>query len=171
MTMEATSPELAASAQVSTYAPEQSLLVACLLSMSGGFLDAFTWLSLGGVFANSQTGNVVFGMNAAPATGTAAHHVPPIRPAALRAPWVRPASKRRCSAFGAKLCADGGHCCCTGCSDRLRSWRCVRVAQSASFRQIERWKYLSVGDRKPAPRRGQLISTTDPSGAGREEQC
>nr|WP_245286088.1 DUF1275 family protein [Bradyrhizobium sp. WSM1253] len=27
--------------------------------MSGGFLDAFTWLSLG-VFASSQTGNVVF---------------------------------------------------------------------------------------------------------------
>ena len=89
MTMEATSPELAARAQVRPYAPEQSLLVACLLSMSGGFLDAFTWLSLGGVFANSQTGNVVFlGMNAALGNWhEAAHHVPPIL-AFLAGAWV-----------------------------------------------------------------------------------
>jgi len=30
-----------------------------LLSMAGGFLDAFTWVGHGGVFANAQTGNVV----------------------------------------------------------------------------------------------------------------
>src|SRR4029079_9424352 len=89
MAMEATSPELAPGAPVSIYAPEQSLLVACLLSMSGGFLDAFTWLSLSGVFANSQTGNVVFlGMYAALGKWhEAAHHIPPII-AFLAGAWV-----------------------------------------------------------------------------------
>ncbi|HET6552795.1 MAG TPA: YoaK family protein [Dyella sp.] len=38
---------------------EQGLRVAVLLSMAGGFLDAFTWVGHGGVFANAQTGNVV----------------------------------------------------------------------------------------------------------------
>ena len=59
MAVEATSSGLS-EGQAGTYAPEQSLPVACLLTMSGGFLDVFTWLSFGGVFANSQTGNVVF---------------------------------------------------------------------------------------------------------------
>jgi uncharacterized membrane protein YoaK (UPF0700 family) len=40
-------------------APQESLLVATLLSAVGGFLDAFTWLTYGGVFATAQTGNVV----------------------------------------------------------------------------------------------------------------
>src|SRR5437762_10244378 len=83
------SADLAARGRVSAYAPEQSLLVACLLTMSGGFLDAFTWLSLGGVFANSQTGNVVFlGMYAALGQWhEAAHHIPPIL-AFLAGAWV-----------------------------------------------------------------------------------
>src|SRR6185437_11215017 len=39
--------------------PESSVAVACLLSLSGGFLDAFTYIGHGGVFANAMTGNVV----------------------------------------------------------------------------------------------------------------
>jgi uncharacterized membrane protein YoaK (UPF0700 family) len=38
---------------------EESLRVAILLSLAGGFLDAFTWVGHGRVFANAQTGNVV----------------------------------------------------------------------------------------------------------------
>ena len=38
---------------------EAALLSACLLSSSGGFLDAFTYVGHGQVFANSMTGNVV----------------------------------------------------------------------------------------------------------------
>src|SRR3954468_13366051 len=89
MAMQAASSALDVEAPIGVYAPERSLLVASLLSMSGGFLDAFTWLSLGGVFANSQTGNVVFlGMNAALGNWhEAAHHVPPIL-AFLAGAWV-----------------------------------------------------------------------------------
>ena len=36
-----------------------SLRMACLLGAAGGYLDAFTFLGHGGVFANAQTGNVV----------------------------------------------------------------------------------------------------------------
>ena len=43
-----------------TGVPERSLPVAGLLSLSGGFLDAFTYVGHGGVFANAMTGNVIF---------------------------------------------------------------------------------------------------------------
>jgi uncharacterized membrane protein YoaK (UPF0700 family) len=51
-----------------------------LLSTAGGFLDAFTWIAHGGVFANAQTGNVVLlGLFAALGDwAQAARHVPPI---------------------------------------------------------------------------------------------
>ena len=38
---------------------EKSLRVAVLLSVAGGFLDAFTWIAHHGVMANAQTANVV----------------------------------------------------------------------------------------------------------------
>ena len=80
MALEATSPELTAKARVSARAPEQSLAVACLLTVSGGFLDANSWPSLGGVFTNSQTGNVVsLGMGATLGKwNEATHHIPPV---------------------------------------------------------------------------------------------
>ncbi len=37
----------------------ESLSVGALLALVGGFLDAYTYLSRGGVFANAQTGNMV----------------------------------------------------------------------------------------------------------------
>jgi Na+/H+ antiporter NhaC len=40
-------------------AAEDSLPVAALLAASGGFLDAFTYIGQGHVFANAMTGNVV----------------------------------------------------------------------------------------------------------------
>ncbi len=39
--------------------PHETLVVGILLSLVGGFLDAYTFLLAGGVFANAQTGNVV----------------------------------------------------------------------------------------------------------------
>src|SRR4051794_39624297 len=71
------------------YTPERSLLVASLLTISGGFLDAFTWLLLGRVFANSQTGNIVlFGVNAAIGKWhEAAYHLLPIA-GFLMGAWV-----------------------------------------------------------------------------------
>lgn len=37
----------------------ETLLVGSLLAMVGGFLDVYTYLTRGGVFANAQTGNIV----------------------------------------------------------------------------------------------------------------
>lgn len=38
----------------------ESYLMAAILSVTGGFLDAYTYISRGGVFANAQTGNFCF---------------------------------------------------------------------------------------------------------------
>ena len=37
----------------------ESMLVWILLTFSGGYMDAYTYLFRGGVFANAQTGNPV----------------------------------------------------------------------------------------------------------------
>lgn len=39
--------------------PSQRLRVAFLLALVGGYLDAYTYVERGGVFANAQTGNIV----------------------------------------------------------------------------------------------------------------
>ena len=66
--------------QVALDDPERSLAVAALLTLSGGFLDAFTYAGHGGVFANAMTGNVIFlGLFvAAGAWGRALTHLYPI---------------------------------------------------------------------------------------------
>ncbi len=44
----------------------ESFLIGTLLAVVGGFLDAYTYIARGGVFANAQTGNIVLmGMNLA----------------------------------------------------------------------------------------------------------
>ncbi len=60
--------------------PESAVAVACLLSLSGGFLDAFTYIGHGQVFANAMTGNVVL-LGIGAATGDwrgAVNHIPPL---------------------------------------------------------------------------------------------
>ena len=166
MAVEVTPPELVSARQVSLDAPERSLPVACLLSMSGGFLDAFTWLSLGGVFANSQTGNVVFlGMNVALGNWhEAAHHVPPIL-AFLAGAWV--AIRLKAPLF----CLATEIACLTAVMLLLHrlpaplavvSMSFGVALQTASFRQVDQWTYLSVtvtGNLLRAVE--QLVSTPD----------
>ncbi|GIF99544.1 YoaK family protein [Catellatospora citrea] len=62
------------------YRTSRSLRLIVLLTMAAGFLDAYTFLGRGGVFATAQTGNVVLlGVQAAQAQwGEALRHVPPI---------------------------------------------------------------------------------------------
>src|SRR5580658_6554033 len=56
------------------------LTVACLFTAAGGYMDAFSYIAHGHVFANAQTGNFVF--FAVYASGSqwaqAGRHVPPI---------------------------------------------------------------------------------------------
>src|SRR5271154_3321911 len=60
--------------------PETTMGIACMLSLSGGFLDAFTFVGHGQVFANAMTGNVVLlGVFAAAGDWRGAlDHIPPI---------------------------------------------------------------------------------------------
>jgi uncharacterized membrane protein YoaK (UPF0700 family) len=57
-----------------------TLRLAALLALVGGFLDGFTFVGHGGVFANAQTGNVVLvGVFAARGDwADAARHIPPL---------------------------------------------------------------------------------------------
>ena len=171
MALEVTSPHLVASEQIGSYAPEQSLLVACLLSMSGGFLDAFTWLSLGGVFANSQTGNVVFlGMYAALGQWQeAARHVPPILAfltgacvaIRVRAPLLCLAGEIiSLAAVMLLLHRLPGPLAIIAMSFGV-------ALQTASFRQVERWKYLSVTVTGNLLRAVEQLMSTANSEAGR----
>jgi uncharacterized membrane protein YoaK (UPF0700 family) len=59
---------------------EESFVVAIVLSVAGGCLDAFTWIAHDGVLANAQTANVVLlGVYAATGQGEQAlRHIPPI---------------------------------------------------------------------------------------------
>jgi uncharacterized membrane protein YoaK (UPF0700 family) len=59
---------------------EQTLAVAVPLTLSGGFLDAFTYVGHGRVFANTMTGNVaLLGISAASGDwAQALRHVPPL---------------------------------------------------------------------------------------------
>lgn len=44
----------------------ETFLIGALLAIAGGFLDAYSYIARGGVFANAQTGNIVLlGMNIA----------------------------------------------------------------------------------------------------------
>ncbi|WP_027555462.1 YoaK family protein [Bradyrhizobium sp. Cp5.3] len=148
MAMEAAPPKLESKALVDACGVEQSLPVASLLTMSAGFLDAFTWLSLGGVFGSSQTGNVVFlGMYAASGHWhQAAHHLLPILgfltgasvAIRLKAPL---------------LCLGGEIVCLVAVMLTLhRISEPVAIIgisfgsalQSASFRHVGRLNYLSV---------------------------
>jgi uncharacterized membrane protein YoaK (UPF0700 family) len=38
---------------------EEALLIACLLALTGGYLEAYTWI-VHRVFANAQTANLIF---------------------------------------------------------------------------------------------------------------
>lgn len=148
MTKQAAAPEPVVETRVGVHVPERSLLVASLLSMSGGFLDAFTWLSLGGVFASSQTGNVVFlGIDAISGQWQqAARHLLPLV-AFLLGALVAIRVK------APLLCLTGEIVCLFAVMlliHRVPDMVAIpgisfgAALQSASFRQVERWKYLSV---------------------------
>ncbi|WP_251447515.1 YoaK family protein [Vermiculatibacterium agrestimuris] len=48
-----------ASEQIERRLPEEALSLCLLLALAGGFLDGYTYLARGGVFANAETGNMV----------------------------------------------------------------------------------------------------------------
>lgn len=78
----------------------ESFPVGALLALAGGFLDAYTYLSRGGVFANAQTGNMVLlGVRLAERnwSGAARYLIPIFAFAAgvLLAEWIQHKLKHR----------------------------------------------------------------------------
>lgn len=138
--------------------PEESLPIAMLLSAAGGFLDAFTWVGHGGVFANAQTGNVVLlGLfTAAGQWDLAWRHVPPIL--AFLAAIFLAAGLRRYSARThwrwlpvtslavEMILLTVVTCLPEGFPDFpiIIGIAFVAALQSASFATIEGWSYSSV---------------------------
>lgn len=169
MTMQATAPEPLADSRIAVDTPERSLLVASLLSMSGGFLDAFTWMSLG-VFASSQTGNVVFiGVYALSGQWLLAlHHLLPLAAFVLGAlAAVRTRAALRCL-VGEIVCLAATMPLLHRVPDQITILVIsFGVAlQSASFRQVGHWQYLSVtvtGNMLRAI--DQFAATSDPDAA------
>ena len=92
------------------FQPSESLAVGFLLALTGGLLDAYSYLNRGEVFATAETGNIVLmGINLAQQNWSGAlHYLLPVlafTAGILAAEWVR----RRC---------DPGE----GCPQRLH-WR------------------------------------------------
>ncbi len=148
MTMQAASSEPVAAARASAFAPEHSLLAASLLCMSAGYLDAFTWLSLGGVFASSQTGNVVFsGLYAMSGQWMeAAHHLLPIVGFLLGAAVAIRMRAPLLALIGEIICLAAVMLLIHRIPDQVAIVvTSFGIAlRSASFGQVEQWKYLSV---------------------------
>jgi len=147
MAMQAVSPDQLAGARIEVQAPERSLLVASLLSLSGGFLDAYTWLSLG-VFASSQTGNVVFlGIDAQSGQWQRMHHHLLPLAAFILGSLVAVRSRAMLGCLvGEILCLAAAMLLLHHIPDEITILvLSFGVAlQSASFRQVGHWKYLSV---------------------------
>ncbi|MBR0736057.1 DUF1275 domain-containing protein [Bradyrhizobium liaoningense] len=148
MVTQAISLASAGEARAGVENPERSLLVASLLTMSGGFLDAFSWLSLGGVFASSHTGNVVFlGIDAVSGQWwQAAHHLLPIVAFLLGAALAtRIRAPLRCLA-GEIVCLAIMMPLLHRIPDMITiPTIAFGVAlRSASFRQVEHWQVLTV---------------------------
>lgn len=63
----------------------ENFILGVMLALTGGFLDAYTYLARGGVFANAQTGNIVLlGVNVAKSEWSGAlHYIVPILAFAL----------------------------------------------------------------------------------------
>ena len=59
--------------------PADSLALGLVLAAAGGFMDAYTFIARGGVFANAQTGNLVLlGVRAFEGDVRALHYLAPV---------------------------------------------------------------------------------------------
>ena len=91
----------------------ESLLLGLLLALSGGLMDAYSYLFRGGVFANAQTGNILLlGVNLANGEWAAAlKYVFPVAAFSagitagfLLAHFIRAANRRALTAFAIEIC-------------------------------------------------------------------
>jgi uncharacterized membrane protein YoaK (UPF0700 family) len=134
------------------------LLLPCLLSAAGGFIDVFAWLTYGGVFTNAQTGNIIlFSVYAAQGHWQKAlRHIPSILaffPGIFAAQWLRdraPADGKIRAAIAA-LCCEIAMFAIIGLlpSDVPNAFivfalSFVSALQYACFDSVGHWSYTSV---------------------------
>ena len=86
--------------ETATVQSSEAMRVGLLLALTGGFLDAYTYLVRGHVFANAQTGNIVMlGVDLARGDWSAAgHYLLPVLAfvaGVLLAEWIRARGKAR----------------------------------------------------------------------------
>lgn len=164
------------------------LVIACLFTVVGGYMDAYAYLAHGHVFANAQTGNIILLAVDASAGqwAQAARHVPPIVAFALGVATaqligVRPKKRE----FRATLCCQAvefgilvGLAIFAGRLPNACVVPCisfVAALQNTSFSQIGTWSFTSpmttgnlrkatsgltlwLMDRDPARNRGQAVA-------------
>jgi uncharacterized membrane protein YoaK (UPF0700 family) len=132
---------------------EESLPVAALLAIAGGYLEAYTWI-IHGVFANAQTANLVLLWVYATATewAKAFHYVPPLMAFAfgvLMASCLRRFTGDKAGPLSI-LIEIGFLILIAILHNRLPdvagTWGISFVAamQTASFPRVETWPYSSV---------------------------
>ncbi|SMG01936.1 YoaK family protein [Burkholderia singularis] len=152
-------------------AATRNLGVAALLTLSGGFLDAYTYVGHGRVFANTMTGNVaLLGINVSAGDwAQALHHVPPLGGFVLavfvshllglaaQKGWVRH------TAFVA-LCVEIVFLALASCGwpEWSSAWLIpgisfVATLQTLSFTQLESLSYTSVMTTGNLRRAAQLL--------------
>jgi uncharacterized membrane protein YoaK (UPF0700 family) len=133
------------------------LVIACLFATAGGYMDAYSYLAHGHVFANAQTGNVIFFSVFASGGqwARAARHLPPIAAFALGVAAANLLGVRRqkrafratliCQAFElltlAVLAAVGSRMP-NACVVPMISF--VAAIQITSFRSIGPWSFNSA---------------------------
>ncbi len=165
-----------------------SLRLAALLSLAGGFLDAFTFLGHGGVFATAQTGNIVL-MGVEAATGNwpgALRHVPSVlafvagvaaaetmmHPRFAHVVVRRPAR--------AALVAEMVVVACVGAFPWVGDTAIVLVIafasamQNATFNTLRRWSantVIATGNLSTATRSTYRALVLGQPGAGEQARC
>jgi uncharacterized membrane protein YoaK (UPF0700 family) len=132
---------------------EETLLVAALLALAGGYLDAYTWI-VHGAFANAQTANLVLLWIHAMAGEwvRAFHYVPPLVAFVLgvvTASWLRHFAGA--SAGRISILVEIGFLFLVGMLHNrfpavagTLGISFVAAMQTASFPRVEEWTYSSV---------------------------
>ena len=132
------------------------LVIACLFTVVGGYLDAYAYLAHGNVFANAQTGNVVLLAVQASAGqwARAARHLPPIVAfaagvATAQCIGVRPQKREFHGTLFCQACEFGILAGLAAVADRLPN-ACVvplisfvAALQNTSFGQVGPWSFTS----------------------------
>ena len=132
---------------------EQTLLVAVLLALAGGYLEAYTWI-VHGVFANAQTANLVFLWIHAMAGEwvRAFHYLPPLMAFVLgvtTASWLRHFAGTRAGRISIQVeiaflfLVGFLHNRFPAVAGTL-GISFVAAMQTASFPRVEEWSYSSV---------------------------